>query len=493
MKEYDIYISYDKADNMPLQGSDKGWVSYIQMFLELILEQILNKKPSFLFFPNQENPSAIHIENVQILICIISPSFINSKNCIEDVDIFLSAQESITESQGAIFKLTKSPVSPSQEPSYFQGIRNYELFKGQLETVEVKAVSDFFTPEFEKMFWMKLIDLAYDIANELTSKKGNIYNIGLIKKKLKHNVYLGQTGYDFTNERNYIKRELQKHGYQVLPNQPFPSNMRELEVFVRKNMEKSILSVHLVGNNYGELSQNEEVSIAELESKIAEEHGKHVHAENAFNNKTKSFKQIVWISPEIRKIDERQKSFIENLIQEAETLEGVEILQTPIEDLKSIIKKEILAQSVKKSITINKSNKGKLYLVFDKIDSEEGILMAKYLEEQGLDVLVPAFEGQLMDIRQRHIENLKVCDAAIIHYGKVNEQWVRMKSLDLMKSEGFGRNKPLQAKAIFAAPGSSVSTDFYKDFDIEIFASESSLYPDSFHSFLAKLDKTFYE
>lgn len=50
---------------------------------------------------------------------------------------------------------------------------------------------------------------------------------------------------------------------------------------------------------------------------------------------------------------------------------------------------------------------------------------------------MPDFEGELLSVRQKHIDNLRNFDAAIIYRGKVNEQWVRMKILDLLKAPGI--------------------------------------------------------
>jgi len=43
--------------------------------------------------------------------------------------------------------------------------------------------------------------------------------------------------------------------------------------------------------------------------------------------------------------------------------------------------------------------------------------------EIGLLVLTPAFEGDLLEVRKQHIENLRNFDGAIIFKGKVNDQW----------------------------------------------------------------------
>jgi hypothetical protein len=89
------------------------------------------------------------------------------------------------------------------------------------------------------------------------------------------------------------------------------------------------------------------------------------------------------------------------------------------------------------------------------------------LKKSGFDVMIPEFEGELLELRQKHIENLRNLDGAIIYKGKVNEQWVRMKALDLLKAPGFGRKKPIVAKAIVAA-GGSMNAESYKSQNLQV-------------------------
>ena len=51
-----------------------------------------------------------------------------------------------------------------------------------------------------------------------------------------------------------------------------------------------------------------------------------------------------------------------------------------------------------------------------------------------------------MDIRQLHIQNLVDFDGVIIYSQEVNEYWVKMKLLDILKSPGFGRTFTLSAR-----------------------------------------------
>ena len=78
------------------------------------------------------------------------------------------------------------------------------------------------------------------------------------------------------------------------------------------------------------------------------------------------------------------------------------------------------------------------------------------------------------------IENLRNFDAAIIYKGKVNDQWVRMKVLDLLKAPGFGRNKPIRGKAIV----SESSLDSYKNQNVTLISGDSNKSVESVKNFL---------
>jgi len=93
-----------------------------------------------------------------------------------------------------------------------------------------------------------------------------------------------------------------------------------------------------------------------------------------------------------------------------------------------------------------------------------------------------------LELRKNHIENLKNLDAAIIYKGKVNEQWVRMKALDLLKAPGFGRKKPIIGKAIFTTPGTKMNTDTFKSQNLRVIEGDEQKSIESLKSFLKEFN-----
>jgi hypothetical protein len=129
-----------------------------------------------------------------------------------------------------------------------------------------------------------------------------------------------------------------------------------------------------------------------------------------------------------------------------------------------------------------------VYLMHDRIDVHDVKPIKEVLEKSGFRVLVPEFEGELLELRKKHIENLRIFDAAIIYKGKVNEQWVRMKALDLLKAPGFGRKKPIIGKAILTSPGSTMNTESFKSQNLRVIESDPKLTAESLKSFLQEFN-----
>jgi hypothetical protein len=288
-------------------------------------------------------------------------------------------------------------------------------------------------------------------------------------------IYLAETGHDISVQRNIIKRELQRHGYMVLPRQTLPTNGGELERLVRKDLAECSLSIHLIGSAYGEIPEGADRSVVDLQNSYAAE----LSIQKRQNKE--DFSRLIWISPNLKNASDRQRSFIDNIRRDIEAQEGAEILQNPLEDFKNIMREELLEAQDKEF----EDYKGKaIYLVHDRIDEAEVRPFRDAIEKSGFKVLLPAFEGDLLEVRKQHIENLRNFDGAIIFKGKVNDQWVRMKVLDLLKAPGFGRKKPIKGKAIVSSSQPTTTLESFKSQNVTLISGEQPRTIESLKVFL---------
>lgn len=476
--EIDVLIAFAEKDNETTTKNDIGWVSQFKKFLELMLYQVLGQKPNILLKAEFDSITASTMDNAAVMVSLVSKDFSQSGRCLDTVEAFYKATASSKANR--VFKVLKSPLSLQEQPPRLRDLLSYDMYQLDTETGLMKEYSDFFSQEAEKQYWMKMVDLAYDIHESLLLLKegeGKTEVKNIFKRKT---IYLAETGHDISVQRNIIKRELQRHGYVVLPNQTLPIHLAELERVVKKDLEDCSLSIHLIGSAYGEIPEGTDKSVVDLQNKLAAE-------QSVIKKQRKEeFSRLIWIAPNFKNASDKQKSFIETIKRDVEAQEGAEILQTPLEDFKNIMREELIESQERKNYE-DFSGKS-IYLVHDRIDHAEVTPFREVLEKSGFNVMLPRFEGELLDVRKHHIENLRNFDGAIIFKGKVNDQWVRMKVLDLLKAPGFGRNKPIKAKAILSNGGTTSTLESFKSNNMTLITGDSRNSIESLKMFLEEFN-----
>lgn len=467
--DIDVLITFAEKDNELGKKNEIGWVTQFKKFLEMMLQQVMGEPNNIVMKSEYDDFTASGMNNAAVLVTILSKEFAQSGRCLDTVEAFVKTTSGSKIER--VFKVLKSPLTSQEQPPRLRDLLSYDMYQLDNETGMMKEYADFFSQDAEKQYWMKMVDLVYDIHEALIILKGqtkaevkNIY-----KRKT---IYLAETGHDLSIQRNIIRRELQRHGYVVLPNQLLPMRNDDLERLVRKDLEECSLSVHLIGSAYGEIPDGAERSVVDIQNKLSAEHAV------IKRSRKEEFSRLIWIAPNLRNASEKQKAFIESLRRDIEAQEGAEILQNPLEDFKNIMREELLASQNRPA---EQASTGKtIYLVHDKIDHQQVLPLVDVIQKSGFNVVFPAFEGDLMEVRKKHIENLRHFDGAIIFKGKVNDQWVRMKVLDLLKAPGFGRNKPIQGKAIV----STANLDNYKNQNVTLISGDSNKSIDSIKNFL---------
>lgn len=474
--EIDVLITFAEKDNETAQKSEQGWVSQFKKFLELMLLQVLGSKPNIVLKSEFDTATAPALNNAAILVAVLTKEFVQSGRCLDNVETFYKNTSSSKINR--VFKVLKAPLTLQEQPPRLRDLIGYEMYQLDSETGLQKEYSDFFSQEAEKQYWMKLVDLAYDIHDALM-----ILNEGDIKSEVKNiykrkSIYLAETGHDLSVQRNIIKRELQRHGYIVLPKNTLPTQLTEVEREIRRDLDECSLSIHLIGSAYGEIPEGTDRSIVDIQNRLA--------AETALSKKQtkQEFSRLIWISQNLKNASDKQKSFIDTIKRDTEAQEGAEILQNPLEDFKNIMREELL-ESQERRILDEGAGKS-IYLVHDKIDVSEVKPFREAIEKSGFKVLTPAFEGELLEVRKQHIDNLRNFDGAIIFKGKVNDQWVRMKVLDLLKAPGFGRNKPIQGKAIVG--GGNTSLDNFKNQNMTLISGDTNRSLETLRNFLQEIN-----
>jgi hypothetical protein len=141
--------------------------------------------------------------------------------------------------------------------------------------------------------------------------------------------------------------------------------------------------------------------------------------------------------------------------EDASLHNGAEIIEGNL----NLLKKDLirrLAPPQDKPADVSPARAGeklpKLYLICDPRDEANVEALEDYLFDQGLEVALPAFDGDDADAAALHQENLLTSEAVLIYYGAAPRAWVDIKLRELLKAAGYGRQTPADVQAVYIAP-----------------------------------------
>lgn len=443
--EADAFISYAHLDNVELVEGRKGWVANLQRALAVRVAQMLGKE-SRIWWDKKlrgnddfDDTLVARLQRVALLVSVLSPRYVRSEWGRKEILAFCQAA---TEQGGLevqdkcrVFKVLKTHVPLDQHPPELRSVLGYEFFKIDQETGKPRELNEIFGPEAERDFWIKLDDLAHDMCNLLqTLERGARASEMPPVPQLAGSVYLALTTSDAKDEREALKRELQQHGYKVLPDRPLPETEAEVEAAVRADLAECRMSIHIVGRTYGVIPEGATLSLCEIQNELAIARGA-----------AGGFSRLVWIEPGLVIEDERQRQAIERLRNDPRIITGADVLEKPFEDLRTLVSARLRQDDVS---TGTKANAGEgaagppcLYVIHDQRDTHAVSAWVDFLCAD-FEVIRPVFDGDEADARAYHEENLRIADGIVIFYGAGNESWLRRKLSEVQKSAGYGRTKP---------------------------------------------------
>jgi hypothetical protein len=461
--DVDAFISYAHLDNLQLVEGDKGWVADLHQALERRLAMFLGKAPYIFRDPKLQGNDALtetlidQLKRAASLVAVVSPPYVNSQWTRKELDEFCKAAKEqgglLVRHKARIFKVLKAPVPLSFQTPELQELLGYDFFKIDPDTGHVRELNKVFGETAQREFWMKLDDLAQEMCALLKELEASAAGKPLPLQAARGTVFLAETTSDLREQRETIRRDLQQHGYLVLPVSPLPTVAADVKASLRADLARCQLSIHLFGRNYGLVPEGGVQSLLELQNEAAIERAA-----------AGDFCRLLWIRPDLNVVDERQRRVVEQLRNDPRLERGADLLETFLEDLRTLIRLRLdpprtppplstpLRADAPRLSPSSAREVRNVYLIHDQRDASLIRPWGDCLFGQQLEVLLPAFEGDEAEVRAYHEENLRICDGALVFYGAANEMWVRRKLRDLRKIAGYGRTKPAPPVAVCVLP-----------------------------------------
>jgi serine/threonine protein kinase len=460
LKTSDVVLNYAAIDDYPLQEGKPGWVSQLHRNLEVRMEQLSGEKIHIARLPEEAVSPAIeaellqHVPNAKAMISVVSPPFLNSDLCRREVEKFwLGAEHTggrYVKEKSRLLKVLKTAISEQQMPRHlveiFSPLLGFEFFELDSETGRVREFDETFGPVLKQRFFERVYDLAYDGCQVLSLlKQAHARDVSsAVPNPQRKWVYLATTTSDIADERDRIMRELLERGHVVLPEAPLPMLSRDVETVVRDCLAKCSIAIHLLGKRYGVTPEDSSESIPALQVRLT-----------ADRTLSPDLQRLIWLPGGGESADERQRAFVLRVQEDPLLHHRAEIIEGNL----NLLKKDLirrLAPPEEKPITTSppKSSGGaaKLYLICDPKDEAAVEALEDYLFAQGLEVMLPAFDGDDADAAALHQDNLLTCNGVLVYYGAAPKAWVDIKLRELLKATGYGRETPIPVQAVYIAP-----------------------------------------
>lgn len=491
--EDDVFISYRHLDNELLDEEGKGWVDNFHERFESVLGEALGYKPRIWRDPRLPGNAYFadvledRIRKTAVMVSILSPGYIQSDWCIGELKEFCRLAEQtgglVLDDRKRAFKVVKTYVELDDHPPEFRKQLGYEFYEIDKATQRPVAFGQELGRNRDQRYWSKLDDLAWDVKQILSviNPRARAASGASVFSQPRGTVYLAQTTRDLSEERNQIKRELQYRGYNILPDKELPLISPNYEEAVRECVARAKLSVHLIGGSYGIIPEGAgDCSIVRLQNEIAAE-----------RSRSEAFSRLLWMPVGLTTREEAQAQFIEKLRTDAATQRGAELLQTPLEELKTVIQTRLSSNGRQPEAEPAEDTPPKIYLIFDKRDLEGVFPLNDYLSvEKNFQVLLPLIDDEGADDAQAfdiHKDNLVQCDAVLIYYGNANQVWFEYKRRDLKKIAGLDRKSLLTAEAVYVASPKTPHKQLLNNPGVLVIKNFEDFAPSALDPFLARI------
>lgn len=430
-KKYDIYITYPYS----LSKSEGNLIELIDLFtknLHIILARILGRKVNFIQKGKDFGDLEYHeyISSSTIVIFFTHSIFeidTDYKSELQDIcDNAGLGQPDLIQGFNKIFKICLEAPKNVLKPSCLEHLLSYNLYTVNIYNHKIRSLG-FGSEDKSGTIYSKLLDLAYDISGSI---KGLEHKTS--KEDETRSVYLGFTSYDQVQSRDEIRRELQHNGFRVLPDLDLPNTSEEFKNVMLTNLEKTDLSIQLMGTQYGNILKGSKYSMPDYQNQIIKEYQN--------NCEKKSFKRLIWIPQNVRITDQRQSLYLKRLRRDEAEL-NTEIIESPLETFKTILSEKL--ENVNHTEHMEYENISKVYLITEEDHTEEVEHLYSSLALSGLRVLTMDYQEQT-GIYTRHLQALRLSDGIIIYQQNSNEYWLRSKLRDIIKAPGIGKREPFK-------------------------------------------------
>ena len=453
-----VFISYSHPDN--LSASGKGFVSRLEDALLPYLSNRLKRTPPKIWRDQRLSDNVdfdpVIIDSLKgsaVMLAVLTDNYVGSEWCRREARTFCEAAlAGLGLSPGDKSRLFKVVMLP---PSAWDGLPEPMLKLGRGTPFFTRVGKDrrmslderdtampldpTYGADYESQFNLAVSLLAAEIADSLKALDDDAAGTPSANPK-KAFVYLAQCDDDRRADREALRSELMQFGYRVLPDRDLPRSAAELRTVVAEMLERSVLSVHLLGSGPGQVPSGEgEDSELVIQNQLAVERAR-----------AAPLRRLVSLPRGTMCPRKRHQAFLEALLTDEAVLGQADLIDGDrsklVEEmhvtLKAIEREATEAaeaaaraaalatrttlsqpQATSASAAATAAQRLKLYMLYtlDDLDATGDLRDAI---EECYDLRTPVFEGTPDEVRKANDARLLECDAVLLFWGAGTDAWL---------------------------------------------------------------------
>jgi hypothetical protein len=421
--ENDLFISYSHADDL----------AWIQAFEKSLAEELVRRLGHEVAVwqdgkrlrvgQNWQTEIEAGVQGAAVFIAVLSPSYENSDWCKRERDFFrqLFKMPDAFANSKRFFKVLKTPWENDGHKYFLPAIQSLAFFHR-----EDGSADDFELLPGTGEFRTAIVSLA-------NSVKQTLYRL----RRERERVFVGSPAKDCLDVWNQLREELRNQGYDVQP-----AGRRDPEFFtdelVRGEMDKALLSVHLLGASYDAFVERQITLSADLEQRL-----------------------LFWLAPGTgAEADAPQRQLVE-VLENGLRPDRTSAKLPPGWSLRRELTPRALIQEVLASLKpkpaaappADSSSSSHVYIVHDATTPEDSRIAAELRDQiearEGLSVsLSRADLSSAAELRLRHEKLMQTCDGVLLCRKDAPEQWLKEMAPEVIFAEKLLKRGPFKSRAL---------------------------------------------
>ena len=280
----------------------------------------------------------------------------------------------------------------------------------------------------------------------------------------------------------------------VLPTRPLPLRAEELEDFVREELDRCQMSIHLIGRNYGIVPEDGDLV----------DHGTAERVRGPPRRRPATFPGCSGCPPSSTSDDLRQQIFIDHVRSDGRILNGADLLETSFEELRTVLRGRLekmrqpapppsAPAAPSRPLPPPPSAAGPA--MASRGSTSCAISAIRKPSARGrTSCSTRASRSSRRSSRVTRASSASTtkrasatCDGVLIFYGAGNELWLRRKLREVQKIAGYGRSRPMRAVGICVAPPMSPAKAQFRTHEAMILSQPDGFAPDPLRPFVDRM------